>query len=431
MKDNEMEFTEDQKKFFHGFDGFMKDKSARLSLLTGSAGTGKTYAVASRMSKMTVPVVLTAPTNQAVGVLAGKAGCSVEHMTLHRAIGLTIKTRGSEEVLTLNARGPAFKPEGDALMVVDESSMADSAIFKCLVEYLDQHANVKVLFVGDAAQLPPIGERQSVIFSMQDDIAPYVWQLREVVRQDGGPLLDTLCVLRDSLSHQDVRSLIPDTTRSETGSIFRIRRDQIVRAAVKKFGDGEDTRVLGWRNSVVDSYNMEIRKALRGDTKTPFVVGEPGIAGSPIFKGEEIAFQTSTTFEVEDVTMRRAKFFDEVVELWDLRISDGYEAPVRTTFVPPEFKSLVDRHFSNEASKITHMPRAKQSSAWTAFWKEKRKYGDVRWAYAMTVHKAQGTTFQSVIVDIGDMLMNPDIEERNRLVYTACSRPSDVLIYGV
>lgn len=425
-----VELTADQRAFWSGVDAFLADKEARMALLYGSAGTGKTQAIAMKSRSLVLPFALTAPTNQAVGVLAGKAGGG-KHMTIHKAVGLTITTRGAEEILSDSPRGPAFRPDGRSLMIVDEASMIDSGLFTRVVAYMHNNPQSKVLFIGDAAQLPPVNETDSAVFKLKEEMSPYCWELREVVRQDGGPLLDYLCQMRDRLTEDSLVRTLPGTQKADTGSIFALDRSRLAQAAAHKFKQGEDTRILAWRNATVDQYNRQVRAMVVGETKTPFVVGEPAIVGSPIFDGEEIAFQTSTLVQVEDVARRRVKMAGEVFDAWDLRISDGYGMPVRTTFVSPENKFTVERHFSSEAARISRLSRRSQPNEWRKFWKERRKYGDVRWAYAMTVHKAQGTTFKSSIVDVTDIASNPDTRERNRLLYTAFSRPSDMLVYGV
>jgi ATP-dependent exoDNAse (exonuclease V) alpha subunit len=59
------------------------------------------------------------------------------------------------------------------------------------------------------------------------------------------------------------------------------------------------------------------------------------------------------------------------------------------------------------------------------FYKAKQHYADVNYAYAITCHKSQGSTYKNVYVDLADISGNDNVVERNRIIYTAITRASE------
>ncbi len=131
-------------------------------LLTGHAGTGKTYLM-QRLTKNMLAnkrrVILSAPTHKAVTVLARKlAEARIEGVTcrtIHSVLSLKAKPQTDRLVFQ---RDRGAEPVTADVVVVDECSMVDEDLFRHIKRHLP---NAFVLFVGDPAQLPPVGETES------------------------------------------------------------------------------------------------------------------------------------------------------------------------------------------------------------------------------------------------------------------------------
>ena len=63
-----------------------------------------------------------------------------------------------------------------------------------------------------------------------------------------------------------------------------------------------------------------------------------------------------------------------------------------------------------------------EEKRWREFWELKLLFHDVRYAYSLTIHKAQGSTFENVFVDVRDLYINRKTYERNQLLYVAVTR---------
>jgi ATP-dependent exoDNAse (exonuclease V) beta subunit len=89
----------------------------------------------------------------------------------------------------------------------------------------------------------------------------------------------------------------------------------------------------------------------------------------------------------------------------------------------PSCRALYDE----KAARLADMARA-NSRLWKEFWTFKEAFHSLRHAYSITAHRAQGSTYESVFVDVQDILLNRNRQEAFRCLYVACSRPKFKLI---
>lgn len=164
-------------------------------LLTGHAGSGKTYLMQRLTKSMKAKsrrIVLSAPTHKAVAVLARKlVGANIKDVpcrTIHSVLSLTPKPRTDRLVFE---RDRDAEPVTADVVVVDECSMVDLELFRHIRRHLP---NAFILFIGDPAQLPPIGEAESQTFSTTNHS-----HLTTIVRQAAGnPILEAAGIIRCS-----------------------------------------------------------------------------------------------------------------------------------------------------------------------------------------------------------------------------------------
>jgi len=167
--------------------------------LVGAAGTGKTTLLKEFLKQYDGRVAITAPTHKAVAVASNilqKRG-----VTLHSLHGL----RPNVNLITFNLNNKIFDPLGEtkidnySLVIIDECSMINSSLFKLNKERAELF-DVKILFVGDDFQLPPINENISMTFSAVDKDHKY--ELTEIMRQgEGNPLIDVYSLLRNDIDN--------------------------------------------------------------------------------------------------------------------------------------------------------------------------------------------------------------------------------------
>ena len=169
----ELQPTTEQKHVLTQFAHFMMDEDPRVVMIfCGSAGTGKTSlasAIARTMVKLEQKVMLLAPTGRAAKVFSVHSGQPA--YTIHRQIYRQKSFDSDGGVFNLN-----FNRYSDTLFMVDESSMianqgqmdssfGSGCLLDDLVQFVYSGRNCRMILMGDAAQLPPIGEEQSPALS--------------------------------------------------------------------------------------------------------------------------------------------------------------------------------------------------------------------------------------------------------------------------
>ena len=141
-------------------------------VLSGYAGTGKTF-LSTRLLQLvearSLCWTVVAPTHKAVGVLRQhlhQAGLRPTWYpsTIHRLLRLKLKRQGDREICEETAQ-TAASLENLALVLVDEASMVDSGLLEITLRCAHPF-RTRLVFVGDPAQLPPVGEPASPVFSL-------------------------------------------------------------------------------------------------------------------------------------------------------------------------------------------------------------------------------------------------------------------------
>ena len=202
--------TDDQKKLQGAVRGFYTNKESFLTV-DGSAGTGKTtvlryiYESEDNLNKTFCTIdpnytdkymVLTATTNKAVNVLQSQfSNTFVNVRTIHSLLGLRPFKGRLSSSYTLKHLAQSL---GNRIIVIDECSMINQDLFQLNRNRATTY-NVKILYVGDSLQLPPVNEEISLTFATVKNKVV----LTDIVRQEeGNPLLELFSLLRDDIKNQ-------------------------------------------------------------------------------------------------------------------------------------------------------------------------------------------------------------------------------------
>jgi ATP-dependent exoDNAse (exonuclease V) alpha subunit len=165
------QFTQQQQKALDKMWTFVQPTiTAALFLLVGYAGTGKSTIVFQLVKVLVATgkrVVLTAPTNKAVGVLRRMAAengvTGVEFFTIHQLLGLGMVTRGKEKIL--DQIGPCYINLFDVVFI-DECSMIGKQLWRWIENVANQSSTwtkIKIILMGDPAQLNPVNEATKIL----------------------------------------------------------------------------------------------------------------------------------------------------------------------------------------------------------------------------------------------------------------------------
>ena len=455
--------TADQQAASRAFaDWLAAPADGRPFVLQGYAGTGKTF-LATRLLALAEAAGLcwtvVAPTHKAVGVLRGQlaaAGLSPTWYpsTIHRLLRLKLRRQGDRERCE-ETEQTALALEHLALVLIDEASMVDSQLLEISLRCAHPFAT-RLVFVGDPAQLPPVGEPHSPVFSMGRAVTAV---LQEVVRHQGPVLRLAQGIREQALPCRSPSPLPP--VRAADGQVAVLPRrawleqaqDALRRSAAS---DNPDlARILCYTNRSLEQLVPMARRALHGAMadQLPVLPGEVLITRSAVMapacrQGEEMAEEpdmvlgSNRELVVRDVQPERCDLADFGLAAADLTgdlLEGAMAVPVIETLMAtvemgegtlqlrlqPPLGSAARARLEAVLTRLRGAARAAEKQDAKALW---RRFFLVRDAFAslgpaavLTVHRSQGSTFGEVFVD-ADVFWPKDPLLRRQLVYVAVSR---------
>ena len=316
------------------------------------------------------------------------------------------------------------------LIVIDEASMINKALFKVIDELVP--ANIKILFVGDPYQLPPIGEDRSVtmditrqtllteIIRNKNEILEQILEVKGTIGVFGKSLEVKTRPLNGSSATAKVYKIPQTLVKRESGRII----EELVSS--NKLLDSNYFKIIAWRNETVLNWNHLVRNFLWGSSQSElWLPGDRCVIASPI-KEDLTEGRTVATVDDEgviiDLEVCTHPVYQEV-KVFTMSIALDDKASIKAYVIHPEglmpYKSIL-----NEKLLTAKRDRTK----WPSFYNFKNSFNDVRHGYAITAHRSQGSTYNQVLVDMSDILLNRNRVEALKCLYVAMSRPTDRLI---
>ncbi|RSK48857.1 ATP-dependent DNA helicase [Hymenobacter rigui] len=441
--------TQDQATLFKQLDKFLGDAlpGRKAFVLRGYAGTGKTTVVSALVQwlhQMGRKYVLMAPTGRAAKVMSTYSGVAAS--TIHKKIYR--QTSGSP------AQGLSFQRQPnraqDTLFIVDEASMisdekafGENGLLDDLMNYVFEKPSNRLLLIGDTAQLPPVGQLLSPALDAEllrgrfrADVASV--ELRQVMRQaESSGILMNATVLREELREEHPH--IQFFTKGYP-DIFSMGGDKLedgLRWAYKNFGH-ENSTIICRSNKNANQYNQYIRRILfeaedEIESGDYLMVVRNNYYWLP--KDSEIGFLANGDF-VQVVKILRTteefgfRFADARVRLVDYPDEPDMEIKLLLDTLHTESPALpADRNkalYDAISEDYAHLQTKKDRTA--ALRKDPYLNAlQVKFAYALTCHKAQGGQWQAVFVDHGFLKEDMVNSEFARWLYTAVTRSSEKL----
>ena len=439
--------TAEQEHAIDVFSLFMTDRDDHVvMILRGSAGTGKTTlagAIVRAMNVLKQKMILLAPTGRAAKVFALNAGHPA--YTIHRRI-YRQKSAGDISAFNLN-----FNNNRDTLFMIDEASMianqgyGESAFGSgCLLDDLMQFVysgqNCRMVLVGDKAQLPPVGEDESPAL-MSDVLRAYgmkVYEcdLNQVLRQseDSGILWNAT----------RIRTLIDDWILPKIrfqgfADIVRVPGDELIESLATSYSrvGMDETMVITRSNKRANIYNQGIRNTVldredelcRGDqlmiVKNNYYWTEQSKEISFLANGDIAVVQRVRNvqelfgFRFANVTMTLPDY--DSYELTATVILDSLttESPALSREQQEQLYNAVMEDYADIPLKADRIKQLKKDKYFNAL--------QIKFAYAVTCHKAQGGQWAHVYIDQGymtDDMLTPDYIH---WLYTAFTRATEKL----
>jgi len=579
------EFTKDQKIACRKFVEFMLNPIKKTFGLYGFSGTGKTttlveivtYLLSNRLIKS---VVFSAPTNKAVNVMKNKfdkyirdiyciysgrkhedfmdlsfddlcfklyeCNIIIEFTTIHKLLNFEFDFDNNGKLcFKKNQKSNMWKYN---LIIIDECSMLPAqmidTIYSDIRDHFDINDTIKIVFSGDVAQLPPVGEKNSIIFSKNIDDLPYDAYLESLdvdnadfvkktcfkIKYD--KLMNEIISMNNFVMKQVVRSRsnnvlgVCNTIRDwALGDINTIRIGKYIdskdcfsykytkftkkinsdwfKTFVNQCKDKKDAIILTWTNKQCDEYNDEIRKELYFNTQNKenkdnkdnkenkenkdldaYIKGDflmlSDFYSMSQNKTDDNKFYTSEQIKVVNLeiiniplgifpsTLNKKsekienlkqyedfykKTLDKIVpnvkktyKCWKLyvtRLSDKNNETSVIYIIHKDYEKIyeTEKTYIENCIKIMRqklIAKYKEKSSVIDnhivkyFWKNYHQiyiqpFANVNYGYCITSHKAQGSTFYNVFVDLENIVKNTNENEMKRCLYTALSRTSNEL----
>ena len=457
--------THEQANTLDVFVRFLTDRNQHcVMILRGSAGTGKTSlsgAIVRTMHAIHQKVMLLAPTGRAAKVFSQSSGAPA--YTIHRRIYREKSFAGVDGQFNLNDNLYT-----DTLFMVDEASMISNlglgamnfgsgCLLDDLIHFVYQGRNDRILFIGDKAQLPPIGEEESPALDatmLQGyGLSVYECDLNEVLRQSQqSGILYNATMIRQMITHDDITQLpkilfggFSDIRPMPGGELIEALADSYHRVGL------DDTIVVTRSNKRANIFNQGIRNMVL-DREEELESGDIVMIVKNNYywtekERKELQARTpnapSTDIPAFLANGDRAKVLKvrRRIDLYGFRFAtlllqfpdyNNYEmeatvlldtltseAPALTHEQQGQLFRQVEEDYQDVPLKADRMKAIRQDAYYNAL--------QVKFAYAVTCHKAQGGQWAHVYVDQGymtDDMLTPDYIH---WLYTAFTRATEML----
>ena len=395
-----------------------------LAVLTGVAGSGKTSCIASIMDIIADKhgkarkVYLAATTHTAAAIL--KSTLPPQHskscLTAHKLFGIKPSfnlVNGQEKLITANQ--PLLSSNG--VVIIDESSMINDGFLYAISNIVSRYT-LKVLFVGDYFQLPPVKGQCSIF----DTTLP-TFHLTTVHRQlAGNPIVKKALEYVDFISGSTTVEPSIDTSLDSNGKgIHVLTHQKFIEKFVDKYmnfnaGDRVPVPMCTYTNAAAINYNNMIRKA------TYLLSG----ATQEYYENEEFISNTSVISEQGKVILDNNEKINIIsYHPYEYEGMHGYKLLVKrsNTTSPTNVEIFTPSNLSTLNAVLKELKAtAVKNKSWTTYYRVKNYVADIRLPFAGTIHKAQGATFDEIFIDYSNILKCKQVTTRNRLMYVALTR---------
>ena len=461
--------TTDQAHAIREFADFVADPlPSALMILRGSAGTGKTSlasAIVQTLVKLGQKVVLLAPTGRAAKVF--ELNSQHPAFTIHRKI---YRQRSLMGDFNLNDN-----LHTNTLFLVDEASMIansdtpslsssplpPSSLLDDLVSYIYGGNNCRLMLIGDRAQLPPVGMDESPALDtewMQGyGLTVHEANLNEVLRQsqESGILMNATAI-RQMITHDEVTQL-PRIRFHGFADLRMVPGDELIESISSSYSHVgiEDTMIVTRSNKRANAYNIGIRNTILGredilcsgdqllvvknnyywnnqeTTSSPSTQHQLPNAQQPTPKLSFIAngdcarvqrvrhLRELYGFTFADVSLLFPDYDNLELQATVLLDTLTAEAPALTREQSDSLYNNVLEDYADIPLKTERMKRLREDPYFNAL--------QIKYAYAVTCHKAQGGQWAHVYIDQGymtDDMLTPDYIH---WLYTAFTRATETL----
>jgi exodeoxyribonuclease-5 len=437
--------------------------------LKGSAGVGKTTLMNTLLEHLPGTKLCSAPTHKALSVLQSKTdGMTVDFKTIHSALHYRPFTDpNTGEKLFIPQPNPNNPPlKGVKYLVIDEASMIGVEMLGFIEQYASLQ-NTTIIFVGDDKQLNPVNEANSPVFlgtptffdthkkaeefinnrgevefefimstfkNSKNETKVVVHQpypeveLTEIIRQ--GADNPIIYLSRNLGKIFDFEARHTDHT---SGYFFTQNREKILDRLAESNG-ADDFKYLAWTNEDVEKINKEVRQRIYGNPNK-IEIGETLVFNSPYkdyYANQEIKVCGLVVVDHPFSVVYQSNP-DTVYTTEELKVYIINPVVVGEYNGVKEYSGVFVIHEDSEKDfasiKRTVVKNcANKTLAYNYRDNFLDKFAYLNYNHGLTIHKSQGSTYKTAAINFKNIFFNKNEPERTRLLYTAITRPSELLI---
>lgn len=417
-------------------------------ILKGYAGTGKTSLVSALIQsapQLKIKTLLLAPTGRAAKVLSAYSGRQA--FTIHKKIYTTVLDGfGAPHcVRAMNKHAYTLFIVDEASMIglegMDESFAGNRSLLEDLIEYVAEGMHCRLLFIGDTAQLPPVGQPESPALSAEylASLAPlklFEYELTEVVRQESlSGILANATALRRQLAQMEEWDEVQMPLFEVRPDVIRLHGSDLEDALNSEYSAGgqEDVVLITRSNRTANLYNQAVRYRCLGHDNEVATGDYLMVVRNNYFwleSDREEGFIANGDI-VEVLRLRNHQelygfhFVDATLRFIDYPTMPHLDCKLLLETLHSESPSLtrderqllfqeVMKDYADLPTKAERMEAMRKDPYYNAL--------QVKFAYALTCHKTQGGQWPVVFVDQGYLTDDMLTREYLRWLYTALTR---------
>ena len=448
MMTQQLIFTSDQNQAFEQFLVFLRAHEARkVWVLTGFAGTGKSTLIAHivrQMHQEKLSFKLLAPTGRAAKVLSNYAGFPAS--TIHRHIyfsGGELSNQGLSLAKNLHKNTLFFVDE--ASMLPASASFEANNVLEDLLNYVYSGENCHLVFIGDPGQLPPVGQEHSITLLpklfLEAFPSLFIWHshLSQVVRvKENSGILSVATFLRQKQTY--TLPILPKLKNLEDATVLQIHGGEFQDYLEQSIADvgTDETILLTLANKRANQWNLEIRNRLfyreevleKGDVlmvvKNNYFWLDPSskmgfIANGELARIERVKkFEAYYGFEFAELDLKFVDYPDQGSITCKVHVQSLLEeGPNLNRDLMRKLFYAIEAEHADIKNKQKRYKEVLKNPYFNAL--------QIKYAHAVTVHKAQGGQWAHVYVDYGFVPEERKNAAYLRWLYTALTRASEKL----
>lgn len=412
--------------------------------LTGAAGTGKSYLTAQIVKEIKNSlednsyfyndnICVTAPTHKAVKVIREMLvnnEIESECLTIHSFLNLKPiydYSTGAERFIIDRF---AQKNPSASLLIVDESSMVSKELYRFIIEVIEKGFVNTALFIGDKYQLLPVKQGVSDVFNLKKQ-----YELTQIVRQaEDNKIIQLSTKIRTCIANKiypDLKEIFEEFKNSSEIEFFtdinQFSNDFHKRPNWYK----EDKILTAYTNHNVDLFNEVIRLQFweeHGNTAPDFFLSKdmvrfkkPYVSVKSFPVSSKVLYQNG-----EEVMIDKSELMhDEKYKFmfWKCSVVGRGEDEFFRVIDPDylgEFNNLLNEYINYAKSEKEPYNRY----WWKKYFELRDAFADIQYVYAATIHKLQGSTYDTVYIDVETLIKDKSISSDllYRLLYVAVTR---------